>query len=45
MSDREGFPHNAHFDCRTGQATGAPACFDLNTWPVKVEGGEVFIGI
>jgi 3-phenylpropionate/trans-cinnamate dioxygenase ferredoxin subunit len=37
--------HNAHFDYRTGQATRAPACIDLNTWPVKVEGGDVFIGI
>ena len=37
--------HNAHFDYRTGEATRAPACIDLNTWPVKVEGGEVFIEI
>ena len=37
--------HNAHFDYRTGQATRAPACIDLNTWPVKVEGGQVFIEI
>ena len=35
--------HNAHFDYRTGQATRAPACIDLNTWPVKIEGGLVFI--
>ena len=37
--------HNAHFDYRTGQATRAPACIDLNTWPVKIEGGLVFIEI
>ena len=40
-----GRPHNAHVDYRTGQATRAPACIDPNTWPVKVEGGEGFIGI
>ena len=37
--------HNAHFDYRTGEATKAPACIDLNTWPVKVEDGDVFIEI
>ncbi len=37
--------HNAHFDYRTGEATRAPACINLKTWPVKVENGEVFIEI
>ena len=35
--------HNGRFDFTTGQAQGAPACVNLKTHPVKVEGGEVFI--
>ncbi len=37
--------HNGQFDYRTGEATRAPACIDLRTWPVKVEDGAVFIEI
>ena len=35
--------HNGWFDFTTGQAKGAPACVDLKTYPVKVEGGKVFL--
>lgn len=37
--------HNGRFDYRTGEALAAPVCVDLNTYPVKVEGGSVFIEI
>lgn len=37
--------HNGRFDYRTGEAKGAPACVDLRTYPVKVEGDIVFIAI
>ncbi|HEY7687108.1 MAG TPA: MocE family 2Fe-2S type ferredoxin [Dongiaceae bacterium] len=37
--------HNGRFDYRTGAAKGAPACIDLKTYPVKVEGGRVLIDI
>jgi 3-phenylpropionate/trans-cinnamate dioxygenase ferredoxin subunit len=35
--------HNGRFDFTTGAAKGAPACVDLSTYPVKVEGGQVFL--
>ena len=37
--------HNGRFDYRSGEAKGAPVCVDLRAYPVKVEGGTVFIGI
>ena len=37
--------HSATFDYRTGEATRAPACINLTTWPVKVEDGQVYIEI
>ena len=37
--------HNGRFDIRTGQAKGAPVCINLKTYPVKVEGGKVMIGL
>lgn len=37
--------HNGRFDYRSGEAKGAPVCVDLRTYPVKVEGGRVFIGL
>ena len=37
--------HNGRFDYRTGAAKGAPACINLKTYPVKVEGGKVFIDV
>lgn len=35
--------HNGRFDYTTGQAQGAPACVDLQTHPVKLEAGVVFL--
>lgn len=37
--------HNGQFDYRTGEAKRAPVCDDLATYPVKVEGGVVFIDL
>lgn len=37
--------HNGQFDYRTGEALRAPVCIDLNTYPVRVEGGRVFIEV
>jgi 3-phenylpropionate/trans-cinnamate dioxygenase ferredoxin component len=37
--------HNGRFDYRTGAAKGAPVCINLKTYPVKVEGGKVFIDV
>jgi 3-phenylpropionate/trans-cinnamate dioxygenase ferredoxin subunit len=37
--------HNGRFDYRTGKAKGAPVCVNLRTYPVKVEGGAVFIAL
>ncbi len=35
--------HQGRFDIVTGKALSAPVCEDLATYPVKVEGGTVFI--
>lgn len=35
--------HNGQFDYRTGEALRAPVCENLQTYPVRVEGGRVFI--
>ena len=35
--------HNGRFDYRTGAPLGAPVCVALRTYPVKVEGGTVYI--
>jgi 3-phenylpropionate/trans-cinnamate dioxygenase ferredoxin subunit len=37
--------HNGRFDFTSGAAKGAPVCVDLRTYPVKVEGGRVFIQV
>lgn len=37
--------HNAVFDYRTGAALRAPACVDLRTYPVRVQGGRVLIEV
>ena len=37
--------HNGQFDYRTGEAKRAPVCINLKTYPVKVEGGRVFIEV
>ncbi|MYH48170.1 MAG: Rieske 2Fe-2S domain-containing protein [Gammaproteobacteria bacterium] len=37
--------HNGRFDYTTGEGKGAPICEDLRTYPVKVEGGSVYIDL
>jgi len=37
--------HNGRFNYKTGEAKGAPVCVNLKTYPVKVEGGTVYINI
>ena len=37
--------HNGRFDCVTGKAIRKPACEDLRTYPVKVEGGRVWFQV
>jgi 3-phenylpropionate/trans-cinnamate dioxygenase ferredoxin subunit len=46
--DREGFEiecprHGAHFDLRTGKALTLPATEDVDTYPVVVRQGEIFV--
>ena len=35
--------HNGRFDYRTGEAVRVPARNALRTYPVRVEGGNVFL--
>lgn len=35
--------HQGRFDIRTGVATAAPCTEPLRSWPVKVEGGRVYL--
>lgn len=37
--------HNGRFNYKTGEARGAPVCINLKTYPVKVEGDRIMIGI
>ncbi|REE87385.1 3-phenylpropionate/trans-cinnamate dioxygenase ferredoxin subunit [Paenibacillus taihuensis] len=37
--------HNGRFDITSGAAVRVPACKDLQTYPVKVEAGRVYINI
>jgi len=37
--------HNGVFNYKTGEAKGAPACVNLKTFAVKVEGGSVYIDV
>jgi 3-phenylpropionate/trans-cinnamate dioxygenase ferredoxin subunit len=37
--------HGARFDVRTGKAMCLPAVGKVNTYPVEVRDGEIFIGI
>lgn len=37
--------HNGRFDYTSGAAKGAPVCVNLNTYPVKVEAGKVYVDI
>ena len=35
--------HQGRFDVRTGAPTCAPATKPVKSWPVKIEGGRVFL--
>ena len=37
--------HGAEFDVRTGKVTQMPAVVDIPAYPVKVEAGNILIGI
>ncbi len=37
--------HNGQFDYRTGEVMRAPVCVRLKTYPVRVEGGQVYIEV
>ncbi|NRF95903.1 Rieske 2Fe-2S domain-containing protein [Paenibacillus frigoriresistens] len=37
--------HNGQLNFKTGEPKRAPICKKINTYPVKVEGGKVFIKI
>jgi 3-phenylpropionate/trans-cinnamate dioxygenase ferredoxin subunit len=37
--------HGSCFDLRTGASTGPPATKPVPTYPVKVEGGDVFVAV
>jgi len=37
--------HNGRFNYKTGEAKGAPVCINLRTYPVRVDGGSVFIEV
>lgn len=37
--------HGARFDLATGAALSMPAVTPIRTFPVRVEGGEIFVGI
>ena len=37
--------HNGRFDYTSGTALGAPVLVDVRTYPTRVEGGTVYIGV
>jgi nitrite reductase/ring-hydroxylating ferredoxin subunit len=37
--------HQATFDLKTGKCTGPPADLDVDTYPVKIDGDDVYIGL
>ncbi len=37
--------HNGRFDYTSGKALGAPVLVNLRTYPVKVEGGTVYVDL
>ena len=37
--------HGAEFDVRTGKAMAMPAVIDIPAYPVKLVGGNIFVGI
>lgn len=36
---------SGQFDCRTGDVRRTPACLALPTYPVRMEGARVFLGL
>lgn len=37
--------HQGRFDIRTGEVTAAPCTEPVRTWPVKIEGGRVYLDL
>ena len=37
--------HGARFDLRSGKALSLPAVVDIPAYPVRIEGGEILIGL
>ena len=37
--------HGSRFDLRTGQPTGLPALTPIAVYPVKIDGGDVFVSV
>jgi 3-phenylpropionate/trans-cinnamate dioxygenase ferredoxin subunit len=37
--------HGARFDIRSGKATRSPAFIDIPAYPIKVEQGNIYLGI
>lgn len=37
--------HGSRFDIKTGKVTGFPATKPVHTYPVKIDGGEIFIEV
>lgn len=37
--------HNGQFDYRTGEALRSPVCVNLRTYPVRLDGDDVLIGL
>jgi len=37
--------HGSRFDLRTGQPTGLPAFIPIAVYPVKIDGGDVFVSV
>jgi naphthalene 1,2-dioxygenase ferredoxin component len=37
--------HQGRFDVRTGSATAAPCTEPIRSWPVKLEGGRVWLDL
>jgi naphthalene 1,2-dioxygenase system ferredoxin subunit len=37
--------HQGKFDVRNGRATCAPVTIDVRSYPVRIEGGRVFVGL
>jgi 3-phenylpropionate/trans-cinnamate dioxygenase ferredoxin subunit len=37
--------HGSCFDLRTGQPTGPPATVPVPTYPVKIDGGDVYVAL